>query len=208
MDIKEKFLSKTKRLNNGCLEWQLRKDKDGYGSFRNQNNKVVRAHRLSWELHKGMIPNGLLVLHKCDNPSCVNPEHLFLGTQKDNMSDMSNKKRHLFGEKNKKAKLTDTLVLNLIDKYNTKKFSQQELAKIFNITQANVSSIVLGKTWTHLNLNVVKTNKSRKLSTSDVLNIRKLSFNGSSTKQLSDKYGISKEQISNIINRKQWTQIE
>src|SRR5258708_7787002 len=86
-----------KRGENDCWLWCAGKTHDGYGRFnyRNKNNKSkhIMAHRFMWELINGAIPEGLLVLHSCDNPSCVNPKHLFLGTHVDNMQDMVSKGR-------------------------------------------------------------------------------------------------------------------
>lgn len=84
-----------------CWEWQLGRNKDGYGrvslgsgSRRTGNRRHLQAHRLSWELSNGDVPEGLNVLHRCDNPPCCNPTHLFLGTQKENMQDKVAKGRH------------------------------------------------------------------------------------------------------------------
>lgn len=78
--------------NGECWPWNGSKDKDGYGYFK-PNGKTVKAHRYSFEQYKGAIPEGMWVLHKCDNPSCVNPHHLFLGTPLDNVMDMDQKGR-------------------------------------------------------------------------------------------------------------------
>lgn len=92
--LKEKFLDKHK--SNGCWEWLGQKWESGYGYVRktiDHKIKHISAHRYFYTLYKGPFPEELDVLHKCDNPSCVNPDHLFLGTHSDNMKDMYNKQR-------------------------------------------------------------------------------------------------------------------
>jgi hypothetical protein len=102
-----------KRLHvapNGCWEWQGYRDKNGYGRIRKTGPDgtwdMISPHRAMWEIVFGPIPDGLWVLHRCDNPPCANPAHLFLGTNGDNQADMTAKGRGRGGEKNGRSKLT------------------------------------------------------------------------------------------------------
>ena len=94
--------------NSGCWLWERSTAGKGYNQYGriSYNKRVQRAHRVSWQIHNGPIPVGMLVCHKCDTPLCVNPDHLFLGTHKENMRDMVNKGRSITGEKHYHAKLT------------------------------------------------------------------------------------------------------
>lgn len=89
------FFKKAKKLKSGCWQWKGSSNKDGYGTTRYMG-KSIMAHRLSFLLHGGEIPDGMCVLHSCDNPPCVNPDHLFLGTHQDNMDDMARKGRRYY----------------------------------------------------------------------------------------------------------------
>lgn len=99
--VSERFSCKIVKNENGCMEWSACRDGCGYGMFL-LNGKYRRAHRVAWEMRHGPIPDGLNCLHKCDNPPCVNPDHLWLGTQKDNVCDMMKKgrDRKAFGDRN------------------------------------------------------------------------------------------------------------
>ena len=145
-----RFKSKVKILENGCHLWTKSKDKDGYGVF-SVNQVNIRAHRFSYLQNKGMIPKDWLVMHKCDTPSCVNPDHLRVGTHKDNLVDMVSKNRSnkLKGEDHSQAKLTNYDVIQ-IKKMLKQKIPHQDIAKNFNTTFQQVSSIKLGKSWSHI----------------------------------------------------------
>lgn len=95
VSLENRFWSRVNKTST-CWLWTMGTDKDGYGkisSGKRQNRKHMRAHRVSYELYKGAVPDGMFVCHTCDNPSCVNPEHLFLGTAFDNNRDTINKGR-------------------------------------------------------------------------------------------------------------------
>lgn len=103
----ERFWTRVSKSDDfdSCWEWTGTKDKDGYGKLsiggrKVNGGKIYTAHRLSWMLNYGVIPNGLWVLHRCDNPCCCNPKHLFLGTVKDNVDDMRAKGRQYDLESN------------------------------------------------------------------------------------------------------------
>lgn len=145
--LEERFWEKVDiRSDDDCWEWKASKTKKGYGSFGFLIGTEY-AHRVSWILCYGEIPDGLFVCHKCDNRSCVNPNHLFLGTAKDNSEDMVNKGRSIVNERNPMSKLKETDVKNIRDLLSVGKFSQRKIAKMFGVSSATVSFIGSGLTW-------------------------------------------------------------
>jgi len=143
-----RFWSKVnKRDEDDCWEWQAGKLPQGYGLFKIQG-LTQRAHRLAYQLSRHNIPDGLFVLHSCDNPPCVNPKHLFIGTHQDNMNDMKRKGRlpNRIGENNYNAKLSKIQVEEM-RQLKAAGVTYQELMKIYGISNGQVSNIITGKNW-------------------------------------------------------------
>lgn len=144
-DMKAKLIGKIKKIN-GCWEWQGSRNKKGYGHL-SYKRKVELAHRISWLMFKGKIPNDMKVCHKCDNPPCINPSHLFLGSQKENVKDMFQKKRKIHeGINHPGAKLTNENIKE-IRKLLREGKTQQYIADKYNISNGHVGSIKHRRTW-------------------------------------------------------------
>ena len=131
-----------------CWLWKGRKSRDGYGKFRIKG-KEIRAHRFSYEQEYGVIPKGLFVCHHCDTPNCVRPEHLFLGSAKDNNLDKIIKGRHRWRRIPGRtwSKINQEEAELIRELYSTKAFSQLKIAKNFNISQQLVSRIIVNQVW-------------------------------------------------------------
>ncbi len=140
----ERFWAKVDKSGD-CWEWTGGRQGKGYGSFWLKNS-MRPAHRISWELHNGSIPDGLYVLHKCDNRICINPKHLFLGTNQENMTDRNLKGRQARGEKIGIAKLTWESVEE-IRNLHSDGISQYELAERFGVDTSRICRIIHNKIW-------------------------------------------------------------
>lgn len=146
--VMERFVDKVDiKGDDECWEWLGGIDKDGYGKFK-INGKDIRAHRASWLIHDGEIPSGSFVLHNCDNPSCVNPKCLFLGTSKGNSFDreMKDRENHTSGERYINQTTTWEIVDNLRnDAMNG--MTQKELVEKYKIIKQSVSRIINNEQW-------------------------------------------------------------
>lgn len=161
-DRNEIFWSRVNRLDdNACWEWIGYMNTNGYGEF-TVNRVKLSPHRLSYEIAYGDIPKGMFVCHHCDNPKCCNPEHLFIGTSKDNMIDAARKGRTSRGdnhymrmfpekvmrhEKNGSHKLTEEQVSEIREMYDSGDVRLRPIAKKYDISHVQVSNIVNRRQW-------------------------------------------------------------
>lgn len=162
-----RFMAKVEKRSDGCWLWSGAKDRKGYGRFSVGNswhedgrrrNSMVAAHRFSYELENGPIPqgpgfHGYCVLHRCDNPSCVRPDHLFIGTNADNVRDMDNKGRRVNAQKkgdlHPSAKLTAEKVLQIYAMVKGDR-TQTSIAREFGVCLSTVNHIKTGRLWSHV----------------------------------------------------------
>ncbi|CAB4133770.1 HNH nuclease [uncultured Caudovirales phage] len=148
-----KILNRHKKIN-GCWEWKGKLSQDGYGSFQkviDGKKTEIAAHRRSYEIFKGEIPEGMQVCHSCDNARCCNPDHLWIGTPRDNTQDCIKKGRRS-PEKNRAiaaGKLTEDEVREIRELYKNGS-SQKELQEKFKISQSQVSGILTYRFWRHV----------------------------------------------------------
>lgn len=149
--LHEKFWSRVQKTNS-CWLWEGRLTKAGYGQISHRGTPIY-THRLSWEIHKGSIPKKMEVCHHCDNPACVNPDHLFIGSHRDNMHDMLSKNRGSTagladqrGEKHPGAKITEDIVRAIRQRLRSKE-SHSSIAKDLGISRPTVTAINCGRLW-------------------------------------------------------------
>ncbi len=142
----ERFYEKVNKTNTCWLWTGARIEGMGYGILRRgtRNEGTILAHRLSWELSYGFIPKKMQVCHKCDNPICINPDHLFLGTQYDNIQDMISKSRD---NTNGRRKLSQHNIDNIRGKYLTGHYSLRSLAEIYGVGHKQIHRIVTFENW-------------------------------------------------------------
>lgn len=158
--VRERFYQRHEpEPNSGCWLWTGSVDSSGYGTFR--DGRVRGAHRVAWELHVGSIPAGLCVLHRCDNPSCVNPDHLFLGTRADNNADKMRKGRDRYafgpnlakgspGVRNGRAKLDEDAVRRMRELWERGGLTLDDLGARFGVGASVAFRVVHRQSWRHV----------------------------------------------------------
>ena len=208
-------------LLGNCWLWTAGKIKNGYGHF-GLLHKNLKAHRVAYVIARGQIPNEKpLICHSCDNPSCVNPDHLFPGTYLDNNLDCRTKGRSnvSFGARNGTAKLSSDEVLEIRAKYRRVRGMIISLASEYSVSRSAIALIVKGENWKHLPFSPISTSwigpymptpfaRGKKLTPELVRSIRCDAFSGMKFSEIGKKFSISPQTASDVVKRKLWKHIE
>lgn len=146
--IRRFWLKVDQQSDSACWLWIACKNANGYGIM-NVAGRPMSAHRISWVIHNDQIPDGMCVCHKCDTPSCVNPNHLFLGTQKENMRDAKTKGRMQRGERHYRAKLNRKDVVD-IKRLHSQGVMIKQLASNYGVHVNTISRVINKNSWEHV----------------------------------------------------------
>lgn len=201
------------RKSEGCWNWQGSRDKDGYGVFRGEQNGILykKAHRFSYALNKGDVPALMQIMHSCDNPSCVNPEHLLLGTGAENQADKWAKGRGNvpFGQEHRWSVLTEEQAKAILDDPRPYAVISSE----YNVAPSTIGSLKQRVSWPHLgNAKGVKAKRvspRRGVSASITPEIvREIRTSATRGIELAAKFGVTEQTISDIRRRRSWKHIE
>lgn len=215
MPLEERFKRQCK-VGEGCWEWTGAIDADGYGRISGVLHGVShkKAHRVSWVLANGKsIPPGMHVCHSCDNPKCVNPAHLWLGTNAENMHDKFAKGRHITdrmrGEARPEAKLTEQQVRTILS--DARPYS--EIGAEYGVHRQTVSSIKNRESWAHVDVDHIArppkaSNRKGKGPKITEAIVREIKASAEPGKALAERYGVSPQLITNIRKRRVWKHVE
>lgn len=144
-------VGKTVVTDSGCIEWVGHRSTYGYGVIQSKIHGSIGAHRVALGIALGQpVPKGKHVLHRCDNPPCVNPDHLFIGTDKDNVADMLAKGRNRYGVSHPMSKLTEEKVREIKRRRATEGTRWKDLAADYGVSYTAIQKIFEGKTWKHV----------------------------------------------------------
>lgn len=211
---RERFWSKVK-VTESCWLWCAGKNGDGYGSFW-YKGRPMGAHIVSFEDEYGCsVPSGLCVCHTCDNPPCIRPDHLWIGTRLDNWNDMRLKGRHTHGESHAKAILNTQDIID-IRRLRSDGISAVAIAKWYGIPGVTVSPILRGEAWKHVlgaaDMSISTANKgskvpSAKLHEDDIHVIRNLIAHNRSVTAIATMFGVSRAAIRLIRQRRTWKHV-
>lgn len=191
--LADSFMNRVSKTEE-CWNWTGTKHQYGYGVVV-INNKSIRAHRYSYELHKGAIPDGLVVMHSCDNPSCVNPDHLSLGTRLDNNRDAKEKGRNATGERNGQSKLSNSTIEEIRSLVGIK---NTYIATIYNIDPSHVSRIRNGRRRASELETGFKAPPIRKVTRLTLEQIASIKSMQGTQKQIAEKFNIAQGTVSQI----------
>lgn len=147
-EIKMRFMDNFTKTET-CWIWNAAKHNFGHGRIQ-VNGKNCYAHRISYEIFKGPIPNNMAVCHSCDNPSCVNPMHLWVGSPAENFRDMFLKKRNMRGSQAPWSKLTEQKVKELRELYRSGEYTMKELGEKYGVYDTTICAIIHRKKWKHV----------------------------------------------------------
>ena len=210
-----------------CWEWTAAKgsNKRVYGTFSiksSKYHKTFRDHRFAWEFYNGPIPDGLLVCHKCDNPACCNPEHLFLGTEQDNMTDKINKNRQIIvrGSDVGTSKLTEIDIDEILSGISSGKYQKvSQICNMYNVEDHAIQRILKGERWSHyifqkytksqLQQIRAKIHKdtSSKLDETKVTQIKSMLRQNSSINLIAQQFNVTTQTIYDIRKGKFWSHV-
>lgn len=218
MESAKEFVDRVDGIgSDGCWVWRNRKDHDGYGSVK-VHGRIRRAHRFSYETFVGPIPEGMVVCHRCDNPPCVRPDHLFVGTVADNNADRNAKCRQSrgprlsmalklanratpVGEAHGRSKLTESQVAEIRELLTAGALSQSQIAKRFGVCTQTVNLINVGHNWRH-SAGAFKRCRGvrRKITFDQAEEMRAKYASGMYQREIAAEYGVSRSVVLRVVN--------
>jgi len=192
-----------------CWDWKRNLPPTGVYPVLRINHRNISVNRLSYFLYYGEFDESLLVCHTCDNPKCVNPHHLFLGTTRDNTLDMIKKGRDkICGEKNIKAKITEKDVLRIRELFATGSMTVLDISAKYPINPETIGKIISGRLWKNVGGSIFDYNKMWKLNLNDIINIRHLFSQGYRCVDIAKIYNkVDQSVISRITRNLSWKNV-